>query len=342
VSVPIVLQFREDAAQQGAATQQGKRRNFLFPAFLLNRLVPTALVLLMVAVAPFVISLLAGEPFGQQYPHSNHNSFANLFSNLAGALTVISLLTLLTKSEDLRRFVINGYPHQRVINAALFNLVLFYAVFYTFTSALVYSQEPVSSYPLLFLHPLINGIWIILSPYLGFAATACLVTFLASRSGRANRKIFKARDLILLEPILIYTFAMGVFSRPPDNHFGFFATLSPLVIFLITELMEILGPESSQERKLKLVPLTLKARFAITNLLVYTAIISVKLMIVQLIVLVLVIAAAFSAVYLFALYRERRQRQQAMGKIRAFSTEKAGDERFDQKVRAYHELREGK
>jgi glucan phosphoethanolaminetransferase (alkaline phosphatase superfamily) len=116
-------------------------------------------------------------------------------------------------------------------------------------------------------------------------------------------------------------------------------TLSPLVIFLITELMEILGPESSQERKLKLVPLTIKARFAITNLLLYTAIISVKLMIVQLIVLVLVIAAAFSAVYLFALYRERRQRQQAMGKIRALNTEKAGDERFDQKVRAYHELR---
>jgi hypothetical protein len=354
ISVPIVLQFFWDATRRNttgavpvstsktekSAGRHNAPKNFLFPAFLLNRPVPTALVLLLIAVAPFTVSLLAGEPVDQQYLHSDHNSVTNLLSNLANMLVAITLLILLARPKELREFILNGYHNQNITNALLLDLCLIHTTAFIFTSSFAGIQEPAASYPLLLWHPLINSVCIMLGLYFGLAAPACLIMFMVSRRGRADRKIFNARDLILLEPFLIYAFIMGLRSNPPDNLFGFFVILCPLGIFLITEGIELMGIETSEERRLKLMPLTFKTRFAIVNLIIYTIIISMKFEIIQLTFALSTVGVALLVFYFSGLYQERKQHQRIVKKIRTLNAELPTSERFDQKVHIYHELRE--
>jgi predicted Kef-type K+ transport protein len=106
------------------------------------------------------------------------------------------------------------------------------------------------------------------------------------------------------------------------------------------EAIDLMGIETSAERKLKLMPLTFKTRFAVANLLVYTIIISMKLGIAHLSASLYTVSIAFAALYLASLYQESRLHQQAVRRIRALNAETPIDRQFDQKVRAYHELRE--
>jgi hypothetical protein len=312
----------------------------LFPAYLLKRPVVTALVLVAIAIAPFILSLLAGEPIDQRYPHSDHNNITNLLTNLSTVLIAITLLILLAKPRELRDFVANGYPNQNIVNALLLDICLVQITLYTFSSAFASAQEPGAAYPLLFLHPFINATCIFFGLYLGLTVPAYLLMFMVSRHDRADRKIFRTRDLILLEPLLIYAFVMGMRSQPPDNLFGFFAILCPFGIFLITEGIEMMGLESPAERRLRLMPLTFKTRFALINLLIYVIIISLKFEIIQLTATISTIVAALLVFYFVGLYQERRQYRQILRKIRVLSAKGPAGEQFNQKVRAYHELRE--
>jgi hypothetical protein len=342
-SVPIALQFFLDARCRSTGAVA---RNLLFPALLLKRPLRTALVLLAFAAAPFAVSLLAGEPFNQHYPSSDHNSFTNLCANLSSALIVISLLALLSRSKELRAFVNGGYPRENIANTLFLNISCAQAVIFTCTSAFKNTREPMESYPLLFFHPLVNGIWLALVLYLAISAASCLVMFMVSRRGWASRKVFRMQDAIFLEPLLIFTFVLGAFSRPPDNLFGFFITLCPLGIILITEVLDLMGMEPPEQRRSNLMPLSFKGRFAAANFIVYVIIVSAKLETVYLSAPAYMTAAVFTAFYLVGFYRERRQRQRIIKEIRALdaiagkeqTTQMAGQ--FDRKVRAYHELRE--
>jgi hypothetical protein len=333
VTVPIVLQFFWEATGRSG-------RNFLFPAFLLEHPVPTSFVLVTVAITPFLISLLSGEPLNQHYPDSDHNSLVNLVVNLASTLTVIAFLALIAKPKELRGFIKDGYPHQNITNAAFLDISLIIMTTFTLTVALPQIQLPMKYYPLFFLHPLTNGIWLMLLLYLAPIAVSYLVMFTRFRRDQTSWKIFKTRDFILLEPFLIYAFLMGIFSRPPDTLFGFCVILCPISVFVCMEIAEMMGTDASEGRRVKFMPLSFKNRFIAANLIVYAIIVSTKLEIFYLSIPLYTVAIWFAAFYLIGWYQEQKQRRQSIRKMRALDEEAQTDEWFDQKVRAYHELRE--
>ncbi|MDR1183762.1 MAG: hypothetical protein LBK67_03085 [Coriobacteriales bacterium] len=346
VTALIVLQFFWDATwpgaagAAGAASAAGKAKNFLFPAFLFEHLVPTTLVLAAIAIAPFLISLLSSEPLNQHYPGSDHSSLVNLIANLASALTVITLLVLIAKPKELRRFIRAGYPRQSITNAAFLDISLISVTTYTFIAALPQIQLPAEYYPLFSLHPLVNGIWLMLLLYLAPVAISYLVMFVRFRRDQASWKIFKTQDFILLEPFLIYTFLLGIFSQPPDSLFGLCVILCPLSVFVFMEIAELMGTDASEGRRDKFMPFSFKDRFIVANLIVYSIIISTKLEIFYLSIPLYAVAAWFAVFYFIGWYQERRRRRRFIKKIRTLSAEAPTDEWFDQKARAYHELRE--
>lgn len=311
-------------------------RNILFPTFVVKVPVASCLLFLCLSTAPFLVSMLGGESIGQTYPDSEYNNLINLIGNTLSSVALISLFTLLLRSTALWDFIEKGYPRQDITHTVFLNLSV--------VAVLVFSLNELSisfaPHRLFSLYSIFNNVWIILVTYLAISGTTYLIMFLFVPRKKAGVKIFSSRNLILVEPYLVYCFAMGIMSTPGTFGFGAFCIACPVTLFVIMELFELSWFGADEEQKVGTIPFSSKTLFLLINLIIYAVITTIKLEMFALFTLLVPVGVVFVILLMVDFYKGRRERRLIVRAIQDMNNVERTSSWFDEKTRAYHKLRE--
>ncbi|MDR3072588.1 MAG: hypothetical protein LBU41_03760, partial [Clostridiales Family XIII bacterium] len=101
------------------------------------------------------------------------------------------------------------------------------------------------------IHDTVNGIWLSFFTYLLISSTFFITLYIMSAKQGAWRKTFQTKDLLLLKPIIVICFSMGIVSALRNELFFRFLVLCPLAISVYLVLMLYFGNHPGAGRREK-------------------------------------------------------------------------------------------
>jgi hypothetical protein len=105
-------------------------------------------------------------------------------------------------------------------------------------------------------------------------------------------------------------------------------------------LFELFGFDTEKERRSRILPFASKTLFLLINLIIYAIIVAAKLEIFTLFTLLTPLGALLVVLFVIDLYQGREERRRIIKSIQILNNSQRDNGWFDEKVRAYHRLRE--
>ncbi|MDR0875511.1 MAG: hypothetical protein LBN12_04810 [Clostridiales Family XIII bacterium] len=323
-----------------AQSRPDSRHNILYSGFLLQRHSPVILILLCLAVAPFLYCMMSGEELHRLHDISAaHNNLISIIGNSIGWVIEICVLALLSRSESLRNFIQKGFPYQDVARTIFLDISLICTLtFVAETSAGKLIDEHTR------VHNTFNSVYITILFYLLLSSAYCVAAYIFQH-GKMRGGMFREKDILLLEPCVAVFFILGLISRPDENTFIHFTVFCPITIFLIATLIGFYKVDTTMgvgSGTVKTAPISFQTSFMLLNFIAYAAVMAIQYQKIFLIVPLAAIGIWFlMSVFVGSLRAWMQYRQRAKA-IWTLNTLERDETYFDDKVRIYHQLRKSK